>query len=227
MAPAPSVLVARDWVAQSQRGYAWALPWAGYLGLLWAAPQLARPAIWSGWILLLVWQIIAVGAMDAGIASARRTPARLSWMVAPALLLGTQNWDSATLAVSNALIEITLSEFSALMLSLLLVMWLTPGEDKSMAWPGIIILSVLMGFFLYAFVNAWRLLNPAPDWIRAGALGGALLAQMAVDWRWLRQVARQELQLSDPMATSKGLGLILGQILLWLLLPAVFWLIQA
>lgn len=133
MVSSQSQLGERDWLLLIQRGYAWALPWAGYVALLWAAPERARPVIWSGWIVLLAWQIVAIGAMDAGIAGARRTPLRLLWLVAPVLLFGSQNWDSAALAVSNALIEITLSEFSALILCLLLVMWITPGEDKGMA----------------------------------------------------------------------------------------------
>jgi hypothetical protein len=214
-------------IRSAHRIYLWLLPWAGYLALLFSARSLAMPAVLTGWILLLVWQTVVIGAHDSGVDEARRSPLRLAWLLAPALLFGTQSWDSAGAAVANALIEITISEMAALVVCVVLLMILTPGEGKAAAWPGIVILTVFVSIFLLAYVGAWRQGNPDPGWLRPVALGSACLSQIGVDWRWLSRLAKKKLVISDPLETPSGLALILGQILIWLLAPVAAWLIQA
>lgn len=209
-----------------RRIYLWLLPWAGYVALLAVARPLAQPAILTGWVLILVWQIFAVGAADAGIDAARRDPWRLAWMVAPGLLLATQSWGSAGRATANALIEVTIVEIAALIVALVAIMLSAPGRDKGPAWPGIIILAVFVVAFLWSFVAAWALLNPTPGWVRAGALTLAFASQLVTDWRWLRPLERGQFAIDDPFASPRGMQLILGQLTLWLLLPAVFWWLQ-
>lgn len=212
----------QDPLKRIQRVYLWLVPWSGYLALLAVARPLAMPAILTGWILILVWQIFAVGALDAGIDGARRNPLRLAWAIAPTLLFATQAWDAAGLALANALIELTIVEVAALILTLVVVMVLQPGEDKGMAWPGIIIMGVFVVAFLWAFVGAWLQLNPAPGGLRIGALGGAFASQCAVDWVWLRKVANDGGGFADPLTGDRGMQLIIGQLIAWLVLPGVF-----
>lgn len=208
-----------------QRAYLWAVPWAGYLALLAVARPLAMPAILTGWVLILVWQIFAVGAFDAGISAARRNPLRLAWMLAPILLFATQSWGAAGLALANALIELTIVEVAALILTLVVVMILQPGMDKGPAWPGIVIMGIFVIAFLSAFAGAWLQLNAHPGWLRLGTLALAFASQCVVDWAWLRRLADKGLRIDDPFSGNRGFALIIGQLLAWLLLPAVFALI--
>lgn len=209
-----------------QRTYLWCVPWAGYLALLTVAFSLAMPAILTGWVLILVWQIVAVGALDAGIQQARRSPWALGWALAPLLLFTTQSWAGAELALANALIELTIVEVAALIVMLVTVMVLHDEEGKEMAWPGIIVMGIFIGFFLWAFVGAWRVLNPEPGWLRIGALAAAFATQCAVDWRWLRPLANGDLAIDDPLSGDQGMKLIVGQLVLWLLAPVPFALLR-
>lgn len=211
-------------LAKIERAYLWLLPWAGYIALLSVASQTSKPAILTGWILLLVWQIFAVGSHQEHNDPAKRSIWRLAWMLAPAMLLATQSWDGSAIALANALIELTIVEVAALIFALVAVMVMQPGEGKDMAWPGIIIMGIFVVAFLTSFVRAWLVLNPDPEWIRVGALLTAFVTQIVLDWRWLRPLAAGKLHIRDPMESKFGLPLILVQILLWLLMPVLFWL---
>jgi hypothetical protein len=208
-----------------ERAWLWILPWAGYLALLSVARNVALPAVLTGWVLILVWQMFAIGAHDQRIGEAKRNPWHLGWMLAPALLFASQSWGDAGLAVANAFIEITIVDVSALIVVLVTVMVLQPGEGKEMAWPGIIILGLFVGCFLWAFVAGWRQVNPDHGLLRSLALGAAFIIQCARDWRWLRPLTRGSYGIGDIFSNETGLGLILGQLALWLLLPGVFALI--
>ena len=87
-------------------------------------------------------------------------------------------------------------------------------------------MGVFVGCFLWAFVAGWRVLNPGPGWLRISALVGAFATQCVVDWRWLRPLARGELSIDDPLSGDQGMKLIVGQLVLWLLAPAPFALLQ-
>lgn len=203
------------------------MPWAGYVALLIVAPQLATPAILTGWILLVLWQMFAMSAIDAGIDNVTRSPTRLLWLFAPIVLFGSQSWDSAELAVSNALIEIVISEFSALIVALALVMWAANGAAASPAFGGMVIITVFVGAFLYAFIGAWSQLNPTPGVIRIASLAGATLSQIVFNWGWLRRMERGKLEIADRMGTSRGIALVVGQMAVWVLLPLVARLLRA
>lgn len=198
----------------------WILPWCGYVALLACAREVAMPAVLTGWILVLVWQMFAVGAHQRH--TARRDPWNIAWLLAPTLLFATQGWGDVGLALANALIEITIVEVSALLMVLVAVMVLQPGEGKEMAWPGIIILGVFVGIFLWAFVAGWRLLNPEYGGWRQLPLACAFLIQCVRDWLWLRPLARSESGIGDVFASESGMALILVQLALWLLLPVPF-----
>ncbi len=208
-----------------ERAWLWILPWTGYLALLTVAREVAMPAVLTGWVLILVWQMFAIGAHEQRIGDARRNPWNLSWMLAPALLFASQSWGDAGLAIANAFIEITIVDVSALIVVLVTVMVLQPGEGKEMAWPGIIILGLFVGCFLWAFVAGWRLINPDHGLLRVLALGGAFALQCIFDWRWLRPLARGDYGIGDIFSNEAGFGLILGQLFVWLLLPGVYALI--
>jgi hypothetical protein len=205
-----------------ERAWLWILPWSGYLALLSVARNVAMPAVLTGWVLILVWQMFAIGAHDQRIGDARRNPWNLGWMLAPVLLFASQSWGDAGLAVANALIEITIVDVSALIVVLVTVMVLQPGEGKEMAWPGIIILGLFVACFLWAFVAGWHLINPDHGLLRGLALGSAFIIQFMRDWRWLRPLARGDHGIGDIYSNETGLGLILGQLALWLLLPGIF-----
>jgi hypothetical protein len=204
----------------------WLLPWLGYLALLAVAFDQAMPAVLTGWVLILVWQMFAVGAHDQRLAKAHRNPWNLAWLLAPALLFATQSWSDAGQALANALIETTIVDVSALLLVLVLVMVLQPGEGKEMAWPGIVILGAFTVCFLWAFVAGWRLINPEYGGWRQLPLASAFLIQCGRDWLWLRPLARGESSIGDVFANESGMGLILGQLALWLLLPVPFALLR-
>ena len=204
----------------------WLLPWCGYLALLSVAHDQAMPAVLTGWILILVWQMFAVGAHNQRMSQARRNPWNLAWLLAPSLLFATQGWGDAGLALANALIEITIVDVSALLLVLVVVMVLQPGEGKEMAWPGIVILALFTGCFLWAFIAGWRLINPEYAGWRQLPLAAAFAIQCVRDWLWLRPLARGDKTIGDVFANESGMGLILGQLALWLLLPVPFALLR-
>jgi len=209
-----------------ERAWLWMLPWAGYVALLSVARNLAMPAVLTGWVLILVWQMFAIGAYDKRIGEAKRNPWHLGWMLAPTLLFASQSWGDAGLGIANALIEITIVDVSALIVVLVTVMVLQPGEGKEMAWPGIIILGLFVGCFLWAFVAGWRQINPEHGLLRGLALGTAFVIQFARDWHWLRPLTRGSYGIGDIYSNDAGLVSILGQIALWLLLPGVFALLR-
>lgn len=205
-----------------ERAWLWSMPWAGYVALLAVARAVAMPAVLTGWVLILVWQMFAVGAHDRRIREARRNPWNLGWALAPMLLIASQSWGDAGLAIANALIEITIVDVSALMVVLVTVMVLQPGEGKEMAWPGIIILGLFVGCFLWAFAAGWMAINPDYAPLRLLSLGAAFAIQCAFDWRWLRPLARGELAIADIFANDAGMVLILAQLAVWLVLPGAF-----
>ncbi len=51
-----------------ERAWLWILPWTGYLALLTVAREVAMPAVLTGWVLILVWQMFAIGAHEERIA---------------------------------------------------------------------------------------------------------------------------------------------------------------
>lgn len=212
----------RTLMERLERAWLWILPWAGYVALLSVARNVAMPAVLTGWVLILVWQMFAIGAHDQRIGEARRNPLNLGWILAPILLFASQSWGDAGLAVANAFIEITIVDVSALIVVLVTVMVLQPGEGKEMAWPGIIILGLFVACFLWAFVAGWRQINPDHGLLRELALGAAFCIQFARDWRWLRPLTRGDYGIGDIFSNDAGFGLILGQLGLWLLLPGAF-----
>lgn len=217
-APGP----ARRPAQRLELAWLWILPWCGYVALLASAREVAMPAILTGWILVLVWQMFAVGAHQRRMLQARRSPWNIAWLLAPALLFATQGWGDAGHALANALVEITIIDVSALLLVLVTVMVLQPGEGKEMAWPGIVILGVFAVAFLWSFVAGWCLLNPEYGSWRQLPLASAFAIQCLRDWLWLRPLARGECAIGDVYAGEAGMGLILGQLALWLLLPVPF-----
>lgn len=207
-----------------QSGYVCILPWTGYLALLGVPGAAHGMAQLSGWILLLVWQVLVLGALATRIPDARRQPARSAWMLAPMLLCATQSWSDAGHAVLNAAIELSITEFAALLGATVVLMLIKPGRGKAVAWPGILLLSALTGVYLYALISGWRLLNPDPDWLRQSALIGAFASQFATDWRWIAGVADGRLKLAETLDSERALFAILGQIAVWLVLPlALTW----
>lgn len=217
-----SANAARERIDPLQRAYVWLLPWLGYLALLMVPGAPIKPAQLTGWALVLVWEILVLGALAAQVKAAGRPPWHRLWMLAPALLTLTQTWSAAGTAVINLCLELTITEFAALIATTVVLMLRKPGEDKSMAWPGIIILTLFCGAYLYALLRAWQLLNHNPDWLRWLALGTAFASQCAVDWRWLSQAADGRIQLVETMDSDHDLFRVVGQILLWLLLPLPF-----
>lgn len=216
----------RTWSERLELAWLRTLPWWGYLALLALAFDRAMPAVLTGWVLILVWQMFAVGAHNQRMAQTPRKQWNLAWLLAPALLFATQSWGDAGHALANALIETTIVDVSALLLVLVVVMVLQPGEGKEMAWPGILILGAFTACFLWAFVAGWRQINPDAGASRQLPLASAFLIQCVRDWLWLRPLAGGQNSVGDVYAGDAGIGLILGQLALWLLVPAALaWLL--
>ena len=71
---------------------------------------------------------------------------------------------------------------------------------------------------LWAFIAGWRLINPEYAGWRQLPLAAAFAIQCVRDWLWLRPLARGDKTIGDVFASESGMGLILGQLALWLLL---------
>lgn len=213
---------ARDRIDPWQRAYVWVLPWLGYLAVLMVPGAPVKPAQLTGWALVLVWEILVLGALAAQVKAAGRQPWHRLWMLAPVLLMLTQTWSAAGRALVNLCLELAITEFAALIATTVFLMFRKPGEEKSMAWPGIIILTLFCGAYLYALLRAWQLLNQDPNWLRWLALLTAFAVQCALDWRWLSQASDGRIQLVETMDADRDLFRVLGQIVLWLLLPLPF-----
>lgn len=210
---------------QARWWYAALLPWAGYLVLLILHPQ-PLAAVLTGWILMLVWQVLVLGAIEAAEPIEKLRGRGLLWLLVPALLGASQSFEQGGLALANALLELLMIEFAAFMVALLIVFVRTPGTDKDMAWPGIILLGVFLVLFLRVPGELWLRLNPAAELWRILLLAVVLLVQVVLDMRWVTQVAAGELVLAESFGSPRGPLRIGLQILLWLLAPVVFWLLR-
>lgn len=198
------------------RIYHYAIPWAGYLALLWVAPQHWRPATLSGWILMLVWILMAPPPQPFVL----RQPgsfARLRWLLVPLLVLLSQPI-RAPLSLAQGVIELAICEFASFTLCLAWAMARAPEADKGVAWPGIIMMLGLSGVQIYALGLGWLTLAPSTDVWSAVPLVVALALAMEGHWRYCQALFRNEVSIESTPFLDEPLRVV-AALLLWWLLP--------
>ena len=209
------------------------LPWAGYATALHVAPSAAplESSVLLGWCSLLVYQFIKLGIVRLDTDRARTAP---GWSAAfemlpsllPAGLVGLNQYRQDG-GWQSYFLEQFAMEVTALLLAVTAVLTFVKNDKGRTAWQELAMVPLLFVGLVLAgisgIVHTW--------WHQGGyaeaepasvvLLALALSAELRQHFRMMKQVVQREVLLKDFVEESKATPVIIGQIVLWLALPAI------
>ncbi|MCP5535324.1 MAG: hypothetical protein H7A51_03710 [Akkermansiaceae bacterium] len=200
------------------------LPWLAY----WIVIERLHPnpvaTVLLGWAALLVYDILKIGMVLSEQEASRRPFARLLAILVPTAILATaQILREGDLG--GFILELATLEFTVLVLAFPAALMFVKNDEGYTAWQDIgaipLLIALIFGFGTYGFVLAWWQI--APSWDAHPLPLVFLLAAVAIEFtnslRTLNRFAKRTAQLPDITTRPVVLGILLGQIVLWWILP--------
>jgi hypothetical protein len=194
--------------------YMLCIPWFGYLAIMVTGKGPEGLMIGTGWLLVVIYQLFIMGNFKPN--EGMSVKEVLLTFLTPLLLVVGQ-FVRKDGSIWNFFIEDSLTELVAMNVGLLLMfgreMRKAVGSKRDIgpAVPGVIILLGFTGCVLYSLFKAWFELNPSRDYFSVINLSVAFGTSILSYFRSMKKGAMFSKE-KEP-----GIGLLVGQIFIWLL----------
>ncbi len=209
------------------------LPWAGYAVALRVAPSAdpLKSSILFGWVVLLVYQMVKLGLVKL---ETDRPPESRDWKAVfemlpsliPAVLVGVTQYRNGG-GLTGYFLEQFAMEVAALLVAMTGVLLFVKNDKGRTAWQDLAALPVFFAGFVLAGISGilhtwWGQGGYAEaDAVSALLLGLAIAGELRQQFRMMARIVRREVIIKDFIDESKGTPVIIGQLVLWLALPAI------
>lgn len=203
------------------------LPYLGYLAVLIMAEKYPADGliIMLGWLVLLVHQVIYLAVFEA---TAKREYKLALPFVTPVLIAFNQT--TLDLSIWNFFLEQTVVEMVGMMIGLSIVFLFSKNDEGRTSWQDMgctpLIVVTIIGAGSWGFVATWwqqQLYSTEAAYWTLLSFGVAFIIEIRANVLVMNKVVKREILLDEVFGGKNGLGLILGQILLWFLIPAIFY----
>lgn len=202
-----------------QAGYYAVLPYLAYVAVF-AVGGRGGLAMLLGWIVLLVYQILFLGLFAARTEPAR-TQGRWLFVVPPVLIGVRQVIGPGTLW--NFFLEEMLLEAVTLVLVFVGQLLFTRNREGRTAWADLgitpLLVGGLLGLGMWDFARTWwevNLVATRPNWLSVAMIAAAFVVALSNYWRAISAVRTGRLTIREVFPDDgRGIGLIIGQIVLW------------
>ncbi len=221
------------------------LPWLAYGAILFLDPSISRPTgstILIGWAFLLVYQIMRLGQIEhiqddkklAAVGTDATSgkalaivPSELMLFIPSVLIAIQQILLGGNLA--HFLITQMCVEICTFVLAIAVLMLTAKNNHNRSAWQDLGIIPLMfvaiLWFGVWGYINAWIkiLYLPGSSLLSFVLLLASLAFNFWNDYKFLYKVVKREILMSDA-SEKMGMGGILGQLVLWVALPGLFYL---
>lgn len=209
------------------------LPWAGYAAALWVAPDVdpLRSTILLGWCTLFIYQFTKLGIVQMELSLPQES---LNWksmllLLAPLVPSGSIGLNQSLLGGdwSSYFLEQFTMEVVALVLAVSGTLLFAKNQKGRTGWQDLGPIPLLFSLFVLAgiwgVVDTWWSGNEEAHASTRSLvlLAVALGMEFRQQWRVLGRILRREMIIQDFVEGNKGMFVILGQLVLWLALPAI------
>ncbi len=181
--------------------------------------------IMLGWVVLLIHQTMYLAVFEA---TAKREYTFALPFVPPLLIAFNQT--TLDLSIWNFFLEQAVIEMVGLMVGLAIVFLFFKNDEGHTAWRDMgclpLIFVGLIGAGSWGFVATWwnqQLYSTEAAYWNILSFAVAFLIEIRANVLVLNKVVKGKLFLSEVFGGENGIGLILGQIVLWFVLPAIFY----
>lgn len=201
------------------------IPWLGYVAMMVTGKGPWGAMVATGWLLCVLYQLFILENNKPGTAVSWKQT--LSIFATPLILI-TGQFFKPDGSAWNFCVEDCLTELVALNIGLLLFFFkeirralFVERRSIGPAVPGVLILLGFTGVVLYCLADTWLELNPNRNEFGVIPLGVALVT---ASWSYFGRFKSGQVigRNADP-----GIGLIVGQIFIWLLTMPIVKAIQA
>lgn len=199
------------------------LPWAAYALLLWNYQGKLRFTIMIGWLFLLVYQIMSSAFLINESENKKSIPIQ-QWLMGVVVFILTLHQIITDGSLMLFLLEKIVIDAVSIVLIVIVSMFIF---IKDMGITPLI-LGALIGMGCFQFIEIyWNILQEkSANWITYSQVGSAFLINCYAQARILHDVVKGKVILTDIFEQKNGIVLILGQVLLWLLLPVIIYFLK-